>query len=133
MKSGRANFGCRNRRMVQFDPISSKNRRQRQIKMHRLQLSKGQTGPGGDPARIQISAEDRGQPGIPMGHALSISPAAHSAFTSPVQMMEFMASCAIWSAASPRVPSCARTPKREFHGVMVKAMLGRPGSCRLIV
>ena len=119
---GSGYFGCRTED-GQFDPDKFKEQAASdQIKMIELKLSQGaKPGHGGMLPASKISAEIAAARGIPMGHDC-ISPAAHSAFTSPVQMMEFLGKLRDLSGGKPvGFKLCIGHP-REFM-CMVKAML----------
>ena len=115
-------FGCRTED-GQFDPDKFKEQAASdQIKMIELKLSQGaKPGHGGMLPASKISAEIAAARGIPMGHDC-ISPAAHSAFTSPVQMMEFLGKLRDLSGGKPVGFKLCIGHQREFM-CMVKAML----------
>ena len=119
---GSGYFGCRTED-GQFDPDKFKEQAASdQIKMIELKLSQGaKPGHGGMLPASKISAEIAAARGIPMGHDC-ISPAAHSAFTSPVQMMEFLGKLRNLSGGKPVGFKLCIGHQREFM-CMVKAML----------
>ena len=119
---GSGYFGCRTED-GQFDPDKFKEQAASdQIKMIELKLSQGaKPGHGGILPASKISAEIPAARGIPMGHDC-ISPAAHSAFTSPVQMMEFLGKLRDLSGGKPVGFKLCIGHQREFM-CMVKAML----------
>ena len=119
---GSGYFGCRTED-GQFDPDKFKEQAASdQIKMIELKLSQGaKAGHGGMLPASKISAEIAAARGIPMGHDC-ISPAAHSAFTSPVQMMEFLGKLRDLSGGKPVGFKLCIGHQREFM-CMVKAML----------
>ncbi|UOA21921.1 Glutamate synthase [NADPH] large chain [Sulfitobacter pontiacus] len=119
---GSGYFGCRTEG-GQFDPDKFKEQAASdQIKMIELKLSQGaKPGHGGMLPASKISAEIAAARGIPMGHDC-ISPAAHSAFTSPVQMMEFLGKLRDLSGGKPVGFKLCIGHQREFM-CMVKAML----------
>ena len=119
---GSGYFGCRTED-GQFDPDKFKEQAASdQIKMIELKLSQGaKPGHGGMLPASKISAEIAAARGIPMGHDC-ISPAAHSAFTSPVQMMEFLGKLRDLSGGKPVGFKLCIGHQREFM-CMVKAML----------
>lgn len=119
---GSGYFGCRSED-GQFDPDKFKEQAASdQIKMIELKLSQGaKPGHGGMLPASKISAEIAAARGIPMGHDC-ISPAAHSAFTSPVQMMEFLGKLRDLSGGKPVGFKLCIGHQREFM-CMVKAML----------
>ena len=119
---GSGYFGCRTED-GKFDPDKFKEQAASdQIKMIELKLSQGaKPGHGGMLPASKISAEIAAARGIPMGHDC-ISPAAHSAFTSPVQMMEFLGKLRDLSGGKPVGFKLCIGHQREFM-CMVKAML----------
>ena len=119
---GSGYFGCRTED-GQFDPDKFKEQAASdQIKMIELKLSQGaKPGHGGMLPASKITAEIAAARGIPMGHDC-ISPAAHSAFTSPVQMMEFLGKLRDLSGGKPVGFKLCIGHQREFM-CMVKAML----------
>ncbi|WP_138924705.1 FMN-binding glutamate synthase family protein [Sulfitobacter sp. BSw21498] len=119
---GSGYFGCRTEG-GQFDPDKFKEQAASdQIKMIELKLSQGaKPGHGGMLPASKISAEIAAARGIPIGHDC-ISPAAHSAFTSPVQMMEFLGKLRDLSGGKPVGFKLCIGHQREFM-CMVKAML----------
>jgi len=119
---GSGYFGCRTED-GQFDPDKFKEQAASdQIKMIELKLSQGaKPGHGGMLPASKISAEIAAARGIPMGHDC-ISPAAHSAFTSPVQLMEFLGKLRDLSGGKPVGFKLCIGHQREFM-CMVKAML----------
>jgi glutamate synthase domain-containing protein 2 len=87
---GSGYFGCRTPDGV-FDPEKFKEQASSdQIKMIELKLSQGaKPGHGGMLPASKISGEIAEARGIPMGQDC-VSPAAHSAFTTPIEMMNFL-------------------------------------------
>ena len=93
-----------------------------QIKMIELKLSQGaKPGHGGMLPASKISPEIAEARGVPMG-VDCISPAAHSAFTTPIEMMEFIGRLRDLSGGKPVGFKLCIGHRREFM-CMVKAML----------
>jgi len=115
-------FGCRNDdgsfSEEKFAAISADP----QIKMVEIKLSQGaKPGHGGMLPASKISAEIAEARGIPMG-VDCISPPAHSTFSTPVGLMEFVARLRALSGGKPVGFKLCIGHRREFLG-MVKAML----------
>jgi glutamate synthase domain-containing protein 2 len=83
-------FGCRTAD-GHFDPEAfAAQARQPQVKMIELKLSQGaKPGHGGILPAAKVTAEIAAARGVPMGKDC-ISPAAHSAFHTPIEMMQFI-------------------------------------------
>jgi glutamate synthase domain-containing protein 2 len=83
-------FGCRTPD-GHFDPEAfAAQARQPQVKMIELKLSQGaKPGHGGILPAAKVTAEIAAARGVPMGKDC-ISPAAHSAFHTPIEMMQFI-------------------------------------------
>ena len=93
-----------------------------QIKMIELKLSQGaKPGHGGLLPASKISPEIAEARGVPMGIDC-VSPAAHTAFTTPIEMMEFIAKLRDLSDGKPVGFKLCIGHQREFM-CMVKAML----------
>ena len=93
-----------------------------QIKMIELKLSQGaKPGHGGMLPASKISPEIAEARGVPMGKDC-ISPAAHSAFSTPIEMMEFLQQLRELSGGKPVGFKLCIGHRREFM-CMVKAML----------
>ena len=88
---GTGYFGCRSHD-GQFDPEAFTTRAQhKQVKMIEIKLSQGaKPGHGGILPAAKLTAEIAGIRGVPMGHDV-VSPSGHSAFSSPVGLLEFVA------------------------------------------
>lgn len=119
---GSGYFGCRTAD-GQFDPQKFKAQASSdQIKMVELKLSQGaKPGHGGMLPASKISAEIAEARDIPMGQDC-VSPAAHSAFTTPIEMMEFLGQLRDLSGGKPVGFKLCIGHQREFM-CMVKAML----------
>ena len=93
-----------------------------QIKMIELKLSQGaKPGHGGMLPASKITPEIAEARGIPMG-ADCVSPAAHSAFSTPIEMMQFLGQLRELSGGKPVGFKLCIGHRREFM-CMVKAML----------
>ena len=119
---GSGYFGCRNE-AGQFDP--EKFRQQAQlpiIKMIEIKLSQGaKPGHGGILPKEKITPLIAEVRGIPMGQDC-ISPSAHSAFSTPLELMSFIQQLRDLSQGKPiGIKLCIGQPW-EFMGI-VKAML----------
>jgi glutamate synthase domain-containing protein 2 len=115
-------FGCRNDdgsfSPEQFKRLSSDP----QIKMIEIKLSQGaKPGHGGMLPASKISPEIAQARGIPMG-VDCVSPAAHSTFSTPVGLMEFVSRLRELSGGKPVGFKLCIGHRREFMS-MVKAML----------
>lgn len=119
---GSGYFGCRTETGA-FDPDRfAAQAINPQIKMIEIKLSQGaKPGHGGILPGEKVSAEIAATRGVPMGQDC-ISPASHSAFSTPLQMMEFIARLRDLSGGKPvGFKLCIGQPW-EFMGI-VKAML----------
>ena len=93
-----------------------------QVKMIELKLSQGaKPGHGGMLPASKITPEIAEARGVPMGKDC-VSPAAHSAFSNPIEMMEFIAQLRELSGGKPVGFKLCIGHRREFM-CMVKAML----------
>ena len=119
---GSGYFGCRTKD-GQFDPEKFKEQASSdQIKMIELKLSQGaKPGHGGMLPGSKITEEIAEARGVPMGQDC-ISPAAHSAFDTPIGMMKFLARLRDLSDGKPVGFKLCIGHQREFM-CMVKAML----------
>ena len=118
---GSGYFGCRTEQ-GNFDPIRfADNAADPQVKMIELKLSQGaKPGHGGILPGEKVSPEIAATRGIPVG-VDCISPAEHSAFSSPIEMMHFLAQLRTLAKGKPvGFKLCVGHPW-EFMG-MVKAM-----------
>jgi glutamate synthase domain-containing protein 2 len=88
---GSGYFGCRDAQ-GRFDPVGFKqNALLDQVKMIEIKLSQGaKPGHGGVLPAAKVTAEIAEARGVPIG-VDCISPAKHSAFTTPLEMMQFIA------------------------------------------
>ena len=119
---GSGYFGCRTPD-GEFDPEKFKEQASSdQIKMIEWKLSQGaKPGHGGMLPASKISADLAEARGIPMGQDC-VSPAAHSAFTTPIEMMNFLGQLRDLSGGKPVGFKLCIGHQREFM-CMVKAML----------
>lgn len=115
-------FGCRASDGT-FDPEKfARQATDPQVKMIELKLSQGaKPGHGGMLPAAKISAEIAEARGIPMGQDCS-SPAAHSAFSTPLELMLFIARLRQLSGGKPVGFKLCIGHRREFMSI-VKAML----------
>jgi len=119
---GSGYFGCR-RADGSFDPDAFAQRaREPQVKMIEVKLSQGaKPGHGGVLPAAKITAEIAETRGVPMGRDC-VSPAAHSEFSSPRGLLEFVERLRTLSGGKPTgFKLCVGAPW-EFFGI-AKAML----------
>ena len=115
-------FGCRTPD-GRFDPERFAVQAQSpQVKMIELKLSQGaKPGHGGVLPKAKVSAEIAAARGVPMGQDC-VSPPRHSAFTTPVEMLQFIAQLRELSGGKPvGIKLCVGDPLEWF--AIVKAML----------
>ncbi len=119
---GTGYFGCR-RSEGGFDlDRFSETAAEPQVKMIEVKLSQGaKPGHGGMLPAAKITPEISEARGVPMGKDC-ISPASHSAFSTPVEMMEFLATLREGSGGKPVGFKLCIGHRREFMCI-VKAML----------
>ncbi|MCC6917913.1 MAG: FMN-binding glutamate synthase family protein [Alphaproteobacteria bacterium] len=115
-------FGCRTPEGA-FDPERfARHAAEPQVKMIEIKLSQGaKPGHGGILPAEKVSAEIAETRGVAMGRDC-ISPARHSAFSTPVEMMQFIAELRRLSGGKPVGFKLCLGHPWEFMG-MVKAML----------
>ena len=119
---GSGYFGCRDE-AGRFDPVRFGDAAQAdQVKMVEIKLSQGaKPGHGGVLPGPKVSAEIAATRGVPEGEDC-ISPAAHSAFSTPIEMVEWAAKLRDLSGGKPvGIKLCVGQP-HEVYAVM-KAML----------
>lgn len=119
---GSGYFGCRDE-AGRFDPTRFRDRAQNdQVRMIEIKLSQGaKPGHGGILPASKITEEIAQTRGVPMGQDC-VSPARHSAFSTPNEMMAFIAELRQLSGGKPvGFKLCIGQPW-EFMG-MVKAMM----------
>jgi glutamate synthase domain-containing protein 2 len=118
---GSGYFGCRNDDGSFNAEKFGANARDPQVKMIELKLSQGaKPGHGGVLPGPKVTAEIAAARGVPMG-VDCVSPAAHSAFSTPVEMMHFIATLRELSGGKPTgFKLCIGHPWEWF--AIVKAM-----------
>ena len=98
---GSGYFSCRNADGSFCAEKFAENAKSDQIKMVELKLSQGaKPGHGGVLPAAKVSAEIAATRGVPMGIDC-ISPSRHSAFSTPIEMMEFIAAMRRLSGGKP--------------------------------
>jgi glutamate synthase domain-containing protein 2 len=119
---GSGYFGCRNPDGSFSEEKFAEQAASDQIKMIEIKLSQGaKPGHGGLLPASKISPEIAEARGVPMGEDC-VSPAGHSAFGSPVEMMGFLAKLRDLSGGKPVGFKLCIGHRREFMCI-VKAML----------
>ncbi len=119
---GSGYFGCRNEDGTFSDDKFRQQAADAQVKMIELKLSQGaKPGHGGMLPASKISAEIAEARGIPLG-VDCISPARHGAFSTPLEMMQFLGRLRELSGGKPVGFKLCIGHRREFM-CMVKAML----------
>lgn len=119
---GSGYFGCRNDDGTFNAEKFAVQASESQIKMIELKLSQGaKPGHGGMLPAAKISPEIAEARGVPMGQDC-ISPASHSAFSTPLEMMQFLGTLREKSGGKPVGFKLCIGHRREFM-CMVKAML----------
>jgi len=115
-------FGCRNDDGSFNADKFAANACDPQVKMIELKLSQGaKPGHGGMLPGPKVTAEIAAARGVPMG-VDCVSPASHSAFSTPIEMMQFIDRLRILSGGKPTgFKLCIGHPWEWF--AMVKAML----------
>jgi glutamate synthase domain-containing protein 2 len=119
---GSGYFGCRNADGSFNEEHFSSNARDEQVKMIELKLSQGaKPGHGGVLPGPKVTAEIAAARGVPIG-VDCISPARHSAFDTPVEMMQFIERLRQLSGGKPTgFKLCIGHPWEWF--ALAKAML----------
>jgi glutamate synthase domain-containing protein 2 len=119
---GSGYFGCRNDDGSFSDDRFVVNARDPQVKMIELKLSQGaKPGHGGVLPAPKVTAEIAAARGVPIG-VDCISPSSHSAFSTPIEMMHFIAKLRELSGGKPTgFKLCIGHPWEWF--AIVKAML----------
>ena len=119
---GSGYFGCRNTD-GNFDPARfAEQACEDQVKMIEIKLSQGaKPGHGGMLPASKVTPEIAEARGIPMG-VDCISPAAHSAFSTPIELMDYVAQLRELSGGKPVGFKLCIGHRREFMCI-VKAML----------
>ena len=119
---GSGYFGCRNADGTFSEERFTENAGSEQVKMIELKLSQGaKPGHGGVLPGPKVSPEIAQARGVPVGTDC-VSPAAHSAFGTPIEMMQFIARLRRLSGGKPTgFKLCIGHPWEWF--ALVKAML----------
>jgi glutamate synthase domain-containing protein 2 len=119
---GTGYFGCRTDKGG-FDPFTfSQNAQRPEVKMLELKLSQGaKPAHGGILPASKLTREISKIRGVPMGHDV-ISPPAHSAFRTPLEMMTFIAQMRDLSGGKPVGIKLCLGKRREFLA-LCKAMV----------
>lgn len=120
---GSGYFGCRNNETGGFDPdLFAEQAADSQVKMIELKLSQGaKPGHGGMLPAAKITKEIAEARGVPMGQDC-VSPAGHSAFSTPRELCEFLGRLRELSGGKPVGFKLCIGHRREFMCI-VKAML----------
>lgn len=121
---GSGYFGCRTSD-GKFDPVLFKEKaNDDQIKMIEIKLSQGaKPGHGGMLPGAKVSPEIAETRGVPVG-VDCISPASHSAFSTPLELVDFIAELRQMANGKPVGFKLCVGHRREFMAI-VKAMLER--------
>ena len=119
---GSGYFGCRNDDGTFSDERFVANATNPQVKMVEIKLSQGaKPGHGGVLPGAKVTPEIAAARGVPVG-VDCISPASHSAFTTPIEMMHFIAKLRTLSGGKPvGFKFCLGHPWEWF--AIVKAMM----------
>lgn len=119
---GSGYFGCRTEN-GRFDPQRFAEQAQSpQVRMIEIKLSQGaKPGHGGILPKHKITVEIANTRGVPMGQDC-ISPASHSAFSTPIELMQFIAQLRELSGGKPVGFKLCLGHPWEFMGI-AKAML----------
>lgn len=119
---GSGYFGCRNADGTFDEELFERNARDPQVRMVELKLSQGaKPGHGGVLPGPKVTPEIAAARGVPVG-VDCISPAAHSAFDTPLQMLKFLDRLRTLSGGKPvGFKLCIGHPWEWF--AIVKAML----------
>ncbi|SDR15498.1 Glutamate synthase domain-containing protein 2 [Pseudoxanthomonas sp. CF385] len=118
---GSGYFGCRDEQGRFSEAHFVENARSPQVKMIELKLSQGaKPGHGGVLPAAKVSAEISATRGVPMGHDC-VSPAKHSAFSTPVELLQFIARLRELSGGKPTGFKLAIGHPWEWFGI-AKAM-----------
>ncbi len=115
-------FGCRNPDGTFSEQKFTENATSPQVKLIEIKLSQGaKPGHGGVLPGAKVSQEIANARGVPMG-VDCISPASHSAFNSPIGLLQFVEKLRTLSGGKPTGFKLAIGHPWEFFGI-VKAML----------
>ncbi|MDE2407487.1 MAG: FMN-binding glutamate synthase family protein [Xanthomonadaceae bacterium] len=126
---GSGYFGCRNNDGSFSEERFIANARDPQVKMIEVKLSQGaKPGHGGVLPAAKLSAEIAATRGVPMGQDC-VSPARHSAFSTPVELLQFVARLREISGGKPTGFKLAIGHPWEWFGIakaMHEAAASRP-------
>lgn len=118
---GSGYFGCRNDNGSFSEPRFIENACNPQVKMIEVKLSQGaKPGHGGVLPAAKLSAEIAATRGVPMGQDC-VSPARHSAFSTPLELLQFVARLRELSGGKPTGFKLAIGHPWEWFGI-AKAM-----------
>ncbi len=118
---GSGYFGCRNRDGTFCAELFAEQAAEDQVKMVEVKLSQGaKPGHGGVLPAAKVSAEIAAARGVPTGEDC-VSPARHSAFATPIEMMHFIARLRELSGGKPTGFKLCIGHPWEFLGIC-KAM-----------
>ncbi len=118
---GSGYFGCRNEDSSFSEERFTANARDPQVKMIEVKLSQGaKPGHGGVLPAPKVSAEISATRGVPMGQDC-VSPARHSAFSTPLELLQFVARLRELSGGKPTGFKLAIGHPWEWFGI-AKAM-----------
>ncbi|HSD16768.1 MAG TPA: FMN-binding glutamate synthase family protein [Thermomonas sp.] len=118
---GSGYFGCRNDDGSFSEERFAANARDPQVKMIEVKLSQGaKPGHGGVLPAAKVSAEISATRGVPMGQDC-VSPARHSAFSTPLELLQFIARLRELSGGKPTGFKLAIGHPWEWFGI-AKAM-----------
>lgn len=119
---GSGYFGCRTQEGL-FDPLAFQTKAaQAEVKMIEIKLSQGaKPGHGGILPKDKVTPEISATRGVPQGQDC-ISPASHSAFSTPTELLEFIATLRALSGGKPVGFKLCLGHPWEFMGI-AKAML----------
>ena len=118
---GSGYFGCRDEQGGFSEERFAENARSPQVKMIEVKLSQGaKPGHGGVLPAAKVSPEIAATRGVPMGHDC-VSPAKHSEFSTPVELLQFVARLRELSGGKPTGFKLAIGHPWEWFGI-AKAM-----------
>jgi glutamate synthase domain-containing protein 2 len=118
---GSGYFGCRDEQGRFSEERFAENARSPQVKMIELKLSQGaKPGHGGVLPAAKVSPEIAATRGVPMGHDC-VSPAQHAEFSTPVELLQFVARLRELSGGKPTGFKLAIGHPWEWFGI-AKAM-----------
>ena len=129
---GSGYFGCRDD-AGNFDPVGFKERANLdQVKMISIKVSQGaKPGLGGLLPGAKVTAEVSAARGVPIGQTV-VSPPAHTAFSTPLEMIDFIDQLRELSGGKPVGFKLCIGSKREFLSIC-KAMIERKSGPDFII